>query len=56
MAMKPTPLDPADVLKTEEAIKEYRAAAAETGDIVFQADCERVIALARKRWGLPEEG
>jgi DNA-binding phage protein len=47
-------VDPTDDLRTNEAIEAFIEAAAETGDIVYQVDCEQIVARARKRWGLKE--
>jgi DNA-binding phage protein len=44
--------DPTDNLTTPEAIEVFIEAAAETGDIVYQVDCEQIAARARKRWGI----
>jgi hypothetical protein len=46
--------DPTDALRTPEAIKAFREAAAETGDIVYQCDCEEIVIKALKRWGLKD--
>lgn len=47
--------DVTDDLKTPEELDAFIAAAAETGDVVYQADCEQVAARARKRWGIKLE-
>jgi hypothetical protein len=47
--------DPTDELTTNEAIEAFIEAAAETGDIVYQVDCEQIAARARKRWGLGDD-
>ncbi|HEX3918261.1 MAG TPA: hypothetical protein VHW60_13065 [Caulobacteraceae bacterium] len=52
MPAETTPIDPTDELRTPEAIEAFIEAAAETGDIVYQVDCERIVARARQRWGL----
>jgi len=44
--------DQTDDLRTPEAIEAFIEAAAETGDIVYQCDCELVVERARKRWAI----
>lgn len=56
MALETTPFDPVEVLNTEEAIEAFIEAAAETGDVVHQAACDRIVARARGRWGLNAQG
>ncbi len=55
MSSGPARYDPTDDLRTSEAIRAFVEAAAETGDIVYQVDCERIAARARERWGLGDE-
>jgi hypothetical protein len=50
--MSGKPIDQTDELRSEEAIQAFIGAAAETGDLVYQADCELIAERARKRWGL----
>lgn len=52
--MERTSNDPTDNLRTPEAIEAFIEAAAETGDVVYQVDCERIAARARRRWGLED--
>ena len=47
MAKKTLKFDPAAVLDTDAALAEYMAAALETGDASFIADCVGVVARAR---------
>ena len=50
MATKPKRIDLTDELRTPEAIEAFIEAAAETGDIVYQVDCEQIAEMARRRW------
>jgi len=52
MSIEPIAPDPTDQLRTPEAIEAFIESAAETGDIVYQVDCELIVERARKRWGL----
>jgi probable addiction module antidote protein len=47
MALKTTPYDSAEFLDSEEAIEEYVAAAFETNDPAFIAQCLGTVARAR---------
>jgi len=52
MSTEPQPFDPTDELRTREAIDAFIRASAETGDIVYQVECEQIAKRARKRWKL----
>ncbi|MDP9838362.1 putative addiction module antidote protein [Neorhizobium huautlense] len=55
MALKTTPYDSAEFLDSEEAIEEYVAAAFETEDPAFIAQCLGTVARARNMSQLSRE-